>query len=426
MFRFTILTLLLLSSFLAYAAPGDSLFVKSCTIDSLRKICQLSNLKNLNISSYKSDALPAEIGQLQNLESLTLSWECFDVPFDTAYIPNEIGRLSKLTQLDIHSYSIQIDIPAAIGALTELRKLHLYNMQFDAVPEELGQLRNLEDVMLCGDLKSLPDSFANWKKIKSLYLAGNDFESMPICIYKMTALESLSVERCKMAHIGEELVNLVKLEDLNLSEMPELTTLPESICALTQLRILDITNTAIRDIPSCIAHSSVFEKLKMCDLLIEKPEEMNAQFGDRMEWDYRCARLSSTLTDFDKVFGNYTCSMHYDDDSLTYQLSYGYNEPTVIDEDFWLITYIKVPRGHTFELDQVYPLDFSCFGVSSRSVSIWNVNEYSKSQLEGVLVFKEIERRTARIYMRIYIKERDGSRREIVNDVFDFKKVRRR
>ena len=112
------------------------------TTDSDGRVTEL----NLSFNSVKG-ALPAELGDLTNLESLRLSENPLTGP-----IPAELGDLTNLRELHLGSqgYSrLTGPIPAALGDLTNLESLVLNNNELTGpIPAELGDLTNLRELNL--------------------------------------------------------------------------------------------------------------------------------------------------------------------------------------------------------------------------------------------------------------------------------------
>jgi internalin A len=105
------------------------------------EIGQLTNLTELNLNSNQLQRLPETIGQLTNLTELHLSCNNFQV------LPETISQLTNLTKLDLSHNKFQA-LPKAIGQLTNLTELDLSHNKLKALPEIIGQLHNLEILRL--------------------------------------------------------------------------------------------------------------------------------------------------------------------------------------------------------------------------------------------------------------------------------------
>jgi Leucine-rich repeat (LRR) protein len=85
--------------------------------------------------------LPTEIGQLINLQSLTLAGNLL------TELPPEIGQLSNLRKLDLSSTEL-LELPPQIGQLTNLIQLDLRDNKLTELPPEIGELSRLKVLRL--------------------------------------------------------------------------------------------------------------------------------------------------------------------------------------------------------------------------------------------------------------------------------------
>lgn len=88
--------------------------------------------------------IPAELGRLSNLEKLHVRNGWLSGP-----IPAELGNLSNLTELDLYQNQLSGSIPPELGSLSRLRILRIHsNRMGGSIPSELGNLSNLEELNL--------------------------------------------------------------------------------------------------------------------------------------------------------------------------------------------------------------------------------------------------------------------------------------
>ena len=117
-------------------------------------------LKELVLYDSNVFSLPDALGNLKNLESLTL------------------GGLNHLEEL-----------PESIGALSSLTKLNIY---------------------ACQRLKRLPNSIGNLAVLDDLFLGDcNELERLPESIGNLNALEVLAVVSCRTLHIPDSFADLI-------------------------------------------------------------------------------------------------------------------------------------------------------------------------------------------------------------------------
>ena len=93
------------------------------------------------------DEIPSELGQLSNLELLWLHSNRL-----TGSIPPELGDLTRLSQLLLNVNLLTGEIPQGLGELVDLHSLWLQNNQLTgAIPWDLADLSNLTSLSLHGN-----------------------------------------------------------------------------------------------------------------------------------------------------------------------------------------------------------------------------------------------------------------------------------
>ncbi|MBK1647726.1 RHS repeat-associated core domain-containing protein [Rhabdochromatium marinum] len=91
------------------------------------------------IGNQLGGSIPAELGQLSQLQYLNLSLNQLG-----GSIPAELGQLNQLIGLYLYDNQINGSIPAELGQLSQLQYLNLSINQFSgSIPAELGQLNQL-------------------------------------------------------------------------------------------------------------------------------------------------------------------------------------------------------------------------------------------------------------------------------------------
>ncbi|MFW9991639.1 MAG: leucine-rich repeat domain-containing protein [Candidatus Odinarchaeota archaeon] len=85
-------------------------------------------------------------------------------------IPECIGQLPRLQELDINAFPKVTTLPESISKLTELRKLSFYKMmELNELPESIGELGNLEYIdIILSKIKALPASISKLEKLHHL------------------------------------------------------------------------------------------------------------------------------------------------------------------------------------------------------------------------------------------------------------------
>ncbi len=182
-------------------------------------IGNLKNLKYLRLIGF--EALPEEIAQLDSLETLVYM-KCAFTEFPKVLcklknlkslnifskslkrFPDDLGNLSSLTSFDMRGTQVQ-HLPDSIGNLSKLTSIKLYaNEELKALPDSIGKLTNLRKLdVRASDLKTLPISIGNLNRLKSLVLYQNGLQSLPNNITNLKALEQLDVNENLLSGASE-------------------------------------------------------------------------------------------------------------------------------------------------------------------------------------------------------------------------------
>uniref|UniRef100_A0A0E0K101 Protein kinase domain-containing protein n=1 Tax=Oryza punctata TaxID=4537 RepID=A0A0E0K101_ORYPU len=188
----------------------------------------------------------------------------------TRMIPSSlIGNLVKLRSLKLNSNKFLGTIPNNLGNLTKITNLYLYNNTLsECIPQEFGNLVNIEDLQLdANKLKgSIPNSLRNLTKLTVLSLSENQIsEHIPQELGYLVNLKSLSLSSNNLTglipsslgnlsklsylflwhnqffgHISQELSKLVNLEILDLSDNMLTGSIPNNLGNLTRLSTLSL------------------------------------------------------------------------------------------------------------------------------------------------------------------------------------------
>ena len=208
------------------------------TTDSDGRVTEL----NLSFNSVKG-ALPAELGDLTNLESLRLSENPLTGP-----IPAELGDLTNLRELHLGSqgYSrLTGPIPAALGDLTNLESLVLNNNELTGpIPAWLGDLTNLVELNLWGNELTgrIPAELGDLTNLQSLWLGWNELTGpIPAWLGDLSNLVELVLQVNQLTGpIPAELGDLSNLQWLDLSFNQLTGPIPAELSNLSNLSELQL------------------------------------------------------------------------------------------------------------------------------------------------------------------------------------------
>ena len=192
-------------------------------------IHHLIGLEVLSMKTCKNlKSIPSSIGCLKSLKKLDL-FGCSELE----NIPENLGKVESLEEFDVSGTSIR-QPPASIFFLKNLKVLSFDGCKRIAVnPTDqrlpsLSGLCSLEVLDLCAcNLKegALPEDIGCLSSLKSLDLSRNNFVSLPRSINKLSGLETLVLEDCRMLESLPEVPSKVQTVNLNgcirLKEIPD-------------------------------------------------------------------------------------------------------------------------------------------------------------------------------------------------------------
>ena len=137
--------------------------------------------------------IPAELGNLSNLETLNLSGNQL-----AGDIPTELGSLSNLETLVLSDNQLTGEIPTELVSLSNLETLDLVGNQLTGeIPTELGSLSNLERLGLSGNQLTgeIPHSLTGLTLLAGFVFHNNSGLCAPVDEAFQTWLQSVSTVR---------------------------------------------------------------------------------------------------------------------------------------------------------------------------------------------------------------------------------------
>nr|XP_045003357.1 DISP complex protein LRCH3 isoform X5 [Jaculus jaculus] len=179
--------------------------------------CHFVSLENLNLYQNCIRYIPEAILNLQALTFLnisrnqlsTLPVHLCNLPLKVLIasnnklvsLPEEIGHLRYLTELDVSCNEIQT-IPSQIGNLEALRDFNVRRNHLVRLPEELAELPLIRLDFSCNKIIAIPVCYRNLRHLQVITLDNNPLQSPPaqICIKgKIHIFKYLNIQACKIA-----------------------------------------------------------------------------------------------------------------------------------------------------------------------------------------------------------------------------------
>ena len=105
----------------------------------------------------------------------------------------------------------------------------------------------------CSNIKKIPEFKGIMRSLSELYLGCTAIEKLPSSIEYLTGLTLLNLEYCRNVKCRPgNVTSLRSLEILILSECSRLANLSDNLWKMKCLKELDLSGTAIREIPSSV------------------------------------------------------------------------------------------------------------------------------------------------------------------------------
>ncbi|CAI5955249.1 unnamed protein product [Closterium sp. NIES-64] len=179
--------------------------------------------------------------------------------------PERIGALQQLQELRVAAGSAFQGLPDSIGSLTNLRSLTFTNPSLSHLPTSIGRLPHLQTLEIeMEKLEWIPDSFQHLTHLRSLSLHSKCLtRGVPEHVMgAMLRLKALSLSCPEIDSLPDNLGALIQLETLKLENLPYLRCLPESMGELQRLRLLEIDQVGLRQLPESLCTGSMRHSLE--------------------------------------------------------------------------------------------------------------------------------------------------------------------
>ncbi|MEQ9298225.1 MAG: T9SS type A sorting domain-containing protein [Cyclobacteriaceae bacterium] len=168
----------------------------------------------------------------------------------TGTLPDEIGYLLGLKNLDLERNDITGDIPNTIGKLLSLQVLNMPQNQFSgSIPEEMTELVNLEFLQLMENelIGSIPAGLFKMPSLEYLNLGYNDLSgTVPSDIDFNPVLDGLAIQGNNITGIIPSTIgNLTNLSTLYLHDNQLSGTIPVELGNLTRISDLGLRNNQL-------------------------------------------------------------------------------------------------------------------------------------------------------------------------------------
>lgn len=250
------------------------------------EVWQWPTLKSLNLLCLSGIThISEDIGKLAQLTSLRLAEQRNphakpDPAYQLIALPESLGQLQKLEELVLENLRVST-LPKAIRQLKALKLLTLEGMSsLKILPANMWELPRLEKLSLYGlaCIEKIPEQIGRLKTLKSLKLEFK--EALPASLGQLGQLEELNLaeafsldnntinpRRSNIKKIPEEIGQLKALKSLTLCNMHTLPVLPSWLWQLEKLERLELNSlSSIEILPDEIAQLQALKSLHITDM----------------------------------------------------------------------------------------------------------------------------------------------------------------
>ncbi len=318
-----------------------SLALYDCGLTEIPKnISRLKSLEFLYLGKNNIEIIPDYIGFMQKLTILDISNNLI------SKIPHSLGKLKNLKKIFLQknkitkvanelegfkSISVEIMLDwAKMEVLPDYLTLKCFGLRFNdlkiklkleeliknKIPKidlldfneidiyKLGYSeRNGHIEILCLrhlNLKKIPDYLSKLKKLRALYLDGNDLSEIPEQLYDLKKMIKLKLSNNNLTRISAKIKNFKSIQWLDLSAN-KLNAIPKELFENLYLKCLNLKNNNIREIPDTFPDDISLEEIYLRDNPIVKlPDSLvgvNALKILSVDW-YNLESISDDLLKF--------------------------------------------------------------------------------------------------------------------------------
>ena len=224
---------------------------------------QRENVQRLILNGSTLQAIPAELASMPRLETLYLR--------DSSIADfSGLASLSGLVELDLSGIKLT-KIPEELEALPHLAKLYLTGCGLTEFPASVSEARELVYINLDRNrIQTLPEQLPSG--LRWLRLNGNGLTSVPETIGKLRDLRRIYLNDNALVSLPASFASLEALEDIALANN-RLESFPEMLVGLPSLRNLDLRGNAnITALPANIGDMKTLKTLTLAGCRIPKEE----------------------------------------------------------------------------------------------------------------------------------------------------------
>ncbi|CAI5471676.1 unnamed protein product [Closterium sp. Yama58-4] len=215
------------------------LSISDCFMKHPEQVVSLSRLRSLILSSCSFTGLPDSFGEMPVLKTLVL--DKLSLSF-----PASCSLLQSLETLVVTECTHSDELRGPLSFPTSLKTLCLAGSPFLVLPDDIGELLNLETLFLkmYHDCHQLPSSFTLLPSLTRLELQQCELAEVPEAMGSLRRLRELYILSCwRIQKLPESVSALGSLEILVVDKCSGFFSLPKNLMNLTRLKQLELTGS---------------------------------------------------------------------------------------------------------------------------------------------------------------------------------------
>ncbi|KAI3769479.1 hypothetical protein L6452_00582 [Arctium lappa] len=294
----------------------------------------VGNLTQLTLLNLYNNSLLGQIPSLASLSKLSYLQLSFN-QFDGRNLSDWLGKLPKLSLLDLRVNNLSCEIPSSIGNQTQLTKLYLnYNSMVGQIPSSIMNLTHLTHLSLdYNEFTGFLPSLESLSNLTDLFLNDNNFDrwKLPDWLGKLNKLTYLQLNAVNLSgEIPSSIFNLTEIGELHLSSNQIEGRIPPVPSTMTKLTALGLGQNQLKGpIPSSLPNLKNLEIIFLDDNNISGTVEadiflslkkLKALFlgGNRITLSVISNHTTNTLPKFE-ILRLESCNLRVFPDFLRYQ-----------------------------------------------------------------------------------------------------------
>lgn len=285
----------------------ESLTLRCAAENEPKFIGELTNLTELKLLCHYNGPVPAEIGNLKKLTSLTIGQTTTSATADSynrfTALPEEIGNLENLTSLRLYGGFEGAAIPSTIGKLTNLTTFQIQQTGFVSLPEEIGNLKKIKNASWYNNkFKAIPAGIGGMESLTSIQMQNNELEgNIPDEIAALSNLNTLQLSNNKLSGSLEVVTKISTLTSIYLEENQFEGGIDFDWSRLAKLSTFKLNkNTLEGNIPASLLNLAALSTLDLSDnQLATLPDKVSWTNNEKLTKFYlQNNQLSGTLPEW--------------------------------------------------------------------------------------------------------------------------------